>query len=225
MELLKKAILIFILIVVIIGIICLIVNYFVVLSTKSKLMIADEAAKIGNVDCILILGAGVQNGRPSPMLEDRLLRGIELYEKGASNKIIVSGDHAREGYDEVNIMKKFIMDKGVPSSDIFMDHAGLNTYDSVYRAKEIFEVNKMIIVTQEYHLYRALYISQALGVEAYGVSSNPREYMGQIFRDIREVAARDKDFVKCIFKPKATILGSAIPVSGDGDITNDGKEV
>ena len=164
---------------------------------------------------------GVRNNAPSPMLEDRLQKGIELYNKNISNKIIMSGDHGREEYDEVNIMKDFAIDKGVKSEDIFMDHAGFSTYESIYRAKEIFEAKKIIIVTQSYHLYRALYIANSLGIEAYGVSADLRTYTNQLSREIREIVARDKDFIKCIYKPKPTYLGDTIPVSGNGDITND----
>ena len=118
-------------------------------------------------------------------------------------------------------MKQFAIDKGVPSEDIFMDHAGFSSYDSIYRAKEIFGAKKILIVTQKYHLYRALYIADKLEIEAYGVGSDPRKYSGQALREIREIFARDKDFVKCIFKPESTYLGDTIPVSGNGDITND----
>ena len=104
-----------------------------------------------------------------------------------------------------------------------MDHAGFSTYESIYRAKEIFNVKKIIIVTQKYHLYRALYIANQLGIEAYGVGSDPRQYVGATYREAREILARDKDFVKCIFKPKPTYLGETIPVSGNGDITNDNR--
>ena len=107
-------------------------------------------------------------------------------------------------------MKNFAIQKGINSEDIFMDHAGFSTYDSIYRAKEIFEVKKMIIVTQEYHLYRALYVAKSLGIEAYGVASNPREYAGQVFREIREILARDKEWAKCIIKPLPTYLGETI---------------
>ena len=204
-----------------IGLIILFINFYVVLKESKKIISEDEAAKKENIDCILILGAGIRDGKPTHMLEDRLLQGVSLYEKGASNKIIMSGDHGTEHYDEVNIMKDFAIEKGVASSDIFMDHAGFSTYESIYRAKEIFEVDSLIIVTQKYHLYRALYIADSLGIEAYGVASNPRLYTGQLVREIREVLARNKDFVSCIFKPKPTYLGETIPVSGDGDVTND----
>ena len=118
-------------------------------------------------------------------------------------------------------MKEFAINEGVPSEDVFMDHAGFSTYDSIYRAKEIFKAKNIIIVTQEYHLYRALYIAESLGLNAYGVSADSRKYAGQTSRELREILARDKDFVKSIFKPKSTYLGEEIPVSGNGDVTND----
>ena len=116
------------------------------------------------------------------------------------------------------------MQKGISSENIFMDHAGFSTYDSIYRAKHIFEAKKVIIVTQKYHLYRALYIANQLGLKAYGVNADPRQYAGATYREIREILARNKDFIKCVvFKPSPTYLGDSIPVSGNGDMTNDGK--
>ena len=167
------------------------------------------------------MGAGIWDGKPSPMLEDRLLEGINLYNNNVSDKLIMSGDHGKKDHDEVNIMKNYAIEKGVPSENIFMDHAGFSTYESIYRAKYIFNAKKVIIVTQNYHLYRALYIANKLGLEAYGVGSDPRPYEGATFREIREIFARNKDFFKCIIKPKPTYLGDSIPVSGNGDITND----
>ena len=197
------------------------VNFYVVLSTKSRIISIDEAKDLTDVDCILVLGAGVYGNKPRPMLEDRILTGIELYNNGVAKKIIMSGDHGQEDYDEVNVMKSYAIDEGVNSSDIFMDHAGFSTYDSIYRLKEVFEVDKVVIVTQEYHLYRALYIAKELEIEAYGVSANLRDYPGQFKREVREILARDKDLVKVIFKPPSTYVGETIPVTGDGNITND----
>ena len=218
----RKKILMFIIIFIIVIILLILgINIFVVFSTKNNIITEESAKDLKDIDCILILGAGVWGDKPSPMLEDRLVQGVSLYNNGVAPKIIVSGDHGTEEYDEVNIMKQFAIDKGVPSEDIFMDHAGFSSYDSIYRAKEIFGAKKILIVTQKYHLYRALYIADKLEIEAYGVGSDPRKYSGQALREIREIFARDKDFVKCIFKPESSYLGDTIPVSGNGDITND----
>ena len=204
-----------------IGLIVISINSYVKISTRKQILNEKEYPKIADVDCIVVLGAAIWGDKPSPMLEDRLLEGINLYKKNVSNKILMSGDHGRKGYDEVSIMKKFAIEKGVPSEDIFMDHAGFSTYESIYRAKEIFQAKKIIIVTQEYPLHRALYIANRLGIEAYGVGSDPRQYVGATAREIREILARNKDFVKSMFKLKPTYLGEKIPINGNGDITND----
>lgn len=222
-NMLKILIIIILILCELIGIMMLSINFYVVNKTKSKIVTEKQAKELENVDCILVLGAGIWGDKPSPMLEDRLLQGITLYNNQTSSKIIMSGDHGKEEYDEVNVMKDFAIEKGVKSEDIFMDHAGFSTYDSVYRAKEIFKAQKIIIVTQKYHLHRALYVAEKLGIEAYGVASDPREYRGQVVRELREVLARDKDFFKCIIKPEPTYLGDTIPVSGNGDATNDKK--
>ncbi len=199
----------------------IIIDLEVILSTRKQITDDKEFLKNFDADCIVVLGAGVWGNKPSPMLEDRLLEGINLYNNDVANKIILTGDHGRKEYDEVNVMKDYTINKGIPSEDLFMDHAGFSTYDSIYRAKYIFGVKKMIIVTQKYHLYRALYIANQLGIEAYGVSANPREYAGQLSRDVREYLARNKEYVKCIFKPQSKYLGEMIPISGDGNVTND----
>lgn len=182
----------------------------------------EEAESLDGIDCIVVLGCLVEkDGTPSNMLEDRLRRGIELYEAGVAPKLLMSGDHGRTAYDEVNVMKQVAVDAGIPSEDVFMDHAGFSTYETIYRAKEIFGAERILIVTQEYHLYRALYIAERLGVEAYGVAANYRTYQNQVNRDLREVLARCKDFVTVIYRPKPTCLGDPIPLTGDGNATND----
>ena len=196
------------------------INAWVVKSTARRILSAEDAANLSGVDCILVLGCGVyENGQPSIMLSDRLDRGIALYEAGASGKLLMSGDHGQADYDEVNVMKSYGVKAGIPSSDIFMDHAGFSTYESLYRARDVFQAKKIIIVTQAYHLHRALYIADALGLDAYGVAADYRTYAGQITRDVREILARNKDFFTSLFQPKPTFLGDAIPVSGDGDLT------
>ena len=195
------------------------INVYIILVTKNRISKINEIND--QYECILILGAGIRNGRPSPMLEDRLKTGIELYNKGIANKILVSGDHENYNYDEVNVMKNYLKENGIPSEDIFMDHAGLSTYDSIYRAKAIFKTNKFVVVTQKYHLYRSLYIAKSLNVSVIGVSANKREYAGQFKRNIREYVARVKDFIKCIIRPDPVYLGEVIPINGNGDVTND----
>ena len=196
------------------------INLYVVQSASGRLVRDGDYSKISDADCIIVLGAGIWGNEPSPMLADRLQQGIDLYHAGVAPKIIMSGDHGRVEHDEVNLMKNYAMDRGVPSEDIFMDHAGFSTYESMFRARDVFLAKKVVIVTQEYHLYRAVYIADRLGLEAYGVNSDPRSYAGQLAREIREILARDKDFFKCILKPNPTHLGGPIPISGNGDATN-----
>ena len=191
-------------------------------STTKDRVVSAESLENFDADCILVLGAGVRDdGTPSHMLEDRLLVGISLYEMGASPKLLMSGDHGRTEYDEVNCMKDFAIEKGVPSEDVFMDHAGFSTYDSLYRAKDVFGAEKVIIVTQKYHLYRALYIAESLGLEAVGVSADLRTYRGQEMRELREILARAKDFIYTVVKPLPVYLGEPISLENSGDVTND----
>jgi len=197
------------------------INYYVE-RVGAKYIYAEQNVPIA--DAVLILGAYVfPDGNLSDMLRDRVTVGYELYNNGKVPKIIVSGDHGRKDYDEVNAMKSFIISRGVAGQDIFMDHAGFSTYESMYRAREIFQVKKVIIVTQEYHLLRAVFIARELGLEAYGVMADKHDY-GQVMAvyGIREMAARNKDFwLAKVLKPRPTFLGEAIPVNGDGGATDD----
>ena len=198
------------------------INAYVKSVGQERMLSVDEAAQLEDVDCIIVLGCYVNDdGTLSAMLHDRIKRGLELYNADAAPKIIMSGDHGRVSYDEVNAMKEYAVENGVPSGDVFMDHAGFSTYETMYRARDVFDAQKVVIVTQEYHLYRAVYIAKQLGLDAYGVSSDYRSYAGQTSRDLREVLARCKDFAMCIFEPNPTFLGEVIPVSGNGDLTND----
>ena len=218
-KLCKRTVLILLILGIVGAILVFGINGYVVLSTKKQIL--DPAGKLPEADCILVLGCYVnEKGEPSAMLTDRLRRGVELYEAGAAPKLLMSGDHGRTTYDEVNAMKKYALDAGVPSEDLFMDHAGFSTYESIYRLKAIFGAKKVIIVSQKYHLHRALQIANVFGLEAYGVAADYRAYSGQFYRDVREILARDKDWVKGIFKPKPTHLGDPIPIFGDGNLTN-----
>lgn len=207
------------------GVVCLAVgNWYVKKFSDPKILSAEAAAEFSGMDCIMVLGCGLRpDGTPTQMLKDRLDQGIALYQSGVAPKLLMSGDHGRVKYDEVNKMKQYAIDQGVPSEDIFMDHAGFSTYESMYRSREVFQVERMIVVTQDYHLYRAVYNGNQLGVETYGVAARKVRYGGQWRRDLREILARNKDVLACMCKPKPTYLGEAIPVSGNGDDTNDGK--
>lgn len=214
----KKLMLFLIILVISVGLVSVLINIHVISSTKNCI-ISPETASVLNADAILVLGAAVRPDKtPSPMLQDRLNQGIDLYNLKASNRVLVSGDNSTIHYDEVTVMKNYILASGIPSEDVFKDHAGFNTYNSMFRAKEIFRVNRVIIVTQEYHLYRAIYIAKHLGMDAYGVASNPRIYSGQSARDFREFLARVKDFFLSIVKPDSVFLGDEIPISGNGNL-------
>lgn len=194
-------------------------NLYVVSSSNDYIVELSDTAAL-DADCILVLGCLVKSdGSPSDMLSDRLEVGVKLYESGAAPKLLMSGDHGKAEYNEVGAMKKYATDKGVPSADVFMDHAGFSTYESMYRAKEIFGADRVIIVSQSYHLYRAIYIARSLGIEAYGVASDQRSYRGQTVRDVREAAARAKDLVYTMFRPLPTYLGDSISLLGDGNVT------
>ena len=179
--------------------------------------------KVTESDAIIVLGAYVYpNGRLSDMLKDRVDTGLELYNNGKSKKLLLSGDHGKTTYDEVNGMKNYVISKGIKAEDIFMDHAGFSTYETMYRARDVFKAKKVIIVTQEYHLKRAVYIARSLGMDAYGVAADKRNYRGMAMYKVREVLARCKAFLNVnITKPKPTFLGDPIPITGDGRVTDD----
>lgn len=217
----NKAVCIVIILLTVLGSIVLTINHYV---ERIGAKYIYSAQNVPAADTVLILGAYVlPDGTLSTMLKDRVMVGYELYENGKAPKIIVSGDHGHQNYDEVNTMKDFIKSKGVTGEDIFMDHAGFSTYESIYRARDIFQVKKVIIVTQRYHLLRALFIARELGLEAYGVASDNHDY-GQVMAtyEMREMAARNKDFLFVkVIKPKPAFLGEVIPVFGDGGETDD----
>jgi len=165
----------------------------------------------------LVLGARVWgNGEMSDIFKDRVETAISLYKDGKVEKILVSGDHGRKDYDEVNTAKKYLLANGVTPEDIFLDHAGFDTYDSLYRARDIFLAESLIIVTQEFHLPRALYIANGLGIDACGISSDLHRYYGETKRNNREVLAKIKAWFDITFNSKPKYLGNQIPLSGSG---------
>ncbi|MBR4959746.1 MAG: YdcF family protein [Clostridia bacterium] len=196
------------------------VNLYVVKSTEDRICSVQEPE--GGADCILVLGAGVRpDGTPSDMLCDRVQTGLALYRSGTAPKLLMSGDHGQADYNEVACMLDIALEDGVPAQDVFLDHAGFSTYESLVRAKEVFGAQRVVIVTQKYHLHRALYIADALGLEAVGMSADLRSYRGQRMRDIREAAARVKDVLAVWFDADPTYLGKPIDLSGDGRVTQE----
>lgn len=192
-------------------------NYSVCVAGRDRVYSVDDTPK---AEAAVVLGARVyKNGALSQVLLDRMDTGIELYLNGKVTKLLLTGDHGQLTYDEVNAMRKYAISRGVPDDDIFMDHAGFSTYDSMYRAKEVFRVKKAVIVTQEFHLARALYIAWAVGLEASGVIADKREYIGMEYIYAREVLARTKAAAQVIAGSKPKYLGPAIPISGDGRVT------
>lgn len=179
-------------------IILLSINLYVKYSTKKN--IVDN---IKEVDYILVLGASVKKDSISPMLKDRLDKTIEVY-KDTKAKIILSGDSVNSSeYDEVGKMKNYVLSKEIPIEDIILDEHGISTYDSIYRIKDMTKGKKVVIITQRYHLYRALYIASSLNINSYGIPAQGENYFGQEYREFREVLARNKDFVKCIITPSS----------------------
>ena len=217
----KKIIKISVVCAVIAGILTLAVNLYVKNSVKDYILTVDQFEELQDIECILVLGCGVWNDTPSHLLADRLEKGIALQKLGVCDKLLMSGDHGRVDYNEVSVMKQYAVSSNVDSADIFMDHAGFSTYESMYRAKEVFGAKKIVIVTQEYHMSRAVYIAQSLGMEAYGVPAEYRYYSAQRYWDAREALARVKDFFYCMIKPLPTYLGEEIDLCGDGNVTND----
>lgn len=170
----------------------------------------------------IVLGAGVKpNGKLSDMLRDRVMTSVELYKAGKVYKLLMSGDHGKKSYDEVNAMRRFAEKEGVPTEDIFMDHAGFCTYDSMYRAKAIFKVKSAVVVTQRFHLARSVFLAHKSGIKAAGVAADKRRYRGILRCEVREILARCQDFIRGgIVRPKPKYLGPAIPITGDGRETH-----
>ena len=198
------------------------INIYMVSSVDEYILTMDEVGEY-DFDCVMVMGAGIWGTQPSPMLQERLDFGNEVYFTGCTDRILMTGDHAREEYDEVNIMKDCAIEAGVPTDNVFMDHAGLSTYESMYRARDVFQVEKMVIVTQKYHLYRAVYDARKLGIDAYGVAADKMQY--GFYNNMREWLARVKDFIYCIVQPEPTYLGEAIPISASGSLTDDKERV
>ncbi len=190
---LKKIIITIISIITIITILTIIINIYIYLTTKKQIITID---KINNIDYILVLGAKVSNNKPSIMLKDRLDKAYEIYNTNKNIKIILSGDGQNKENNEVKVMQDYLINLGVNKDNIILDKEGLSTSNSIYNLKNKLKINKVLIITQEYHLYRSLYISNKLNIESYGIPAKKENYQGWIYREIREILARVKDFFK-----------------------------
>lgn len=177
-----------------------VISEYVRLSVKDRIyQSADELPYIQDIDCIVVLGAGLKSdGTPNHMLEDRIKVGVSVLETTGADFILMSGDRSSEYYDEPAAMKEYAENMGVEPSKILLDNAGFSTYESMTRVANEHGFDNVVIITQEYHLFRAIYIADDTGVDSVGVSADLRSYRGQIIRDIREVLARVKDFFMCI---------------------------
>lgn len=190
-------------VVVLIFLFVLIINLNVYLKTDDRIYSINEIDQInGEYDCILVLGAGVRkDGSPTPMLQDRIITAFEAYRKTDSNIIFLSGDSERSDYTETVTMKNSLMDMGILTEEILSDGYGLSTYESIWRAKNIYGFDKIIIISQKYHLHRAIYIADKLGIEAIGIDAALQDYSKQPYYSLREYIARVKDVVYCDIRP------------------------
>lgn len=175
------------------------INFFVILSQQEKILTSEQASEAGDASYIMVLGCGVIDGEASDMLEDRLMKGLETAEKLPESKLFLTGNNSGEQYNEVGVMKKFCIEKGFPEERIITDDYGFSTGESITNFYNDIKEEKLIIVTQKYHIYRALHIASQYDIDAVGVASDQRNYEMQLYYSLREVAARNKDFFKFLF--------------------------
>ena len=199
------------------GILALAMMVPIVIRITVEPYIAPSVDVVPQTEVALILGASVFRGSPSPILAERADTAIALYKKGKISKILVTGDNGALSYDEVTPVRKYLLDAGVASPDIFLDHAGFDTYISMYRAREVFLTRSLTIVTQDFHLPRALWIARHLGLEAYGVVAEGGEHSPYDY--VREIPASIKALFDVIVNRQPKYLGPTLPLSGDGKET------
>ena len=199
------------------------INWYVCHVSSSA--IENKIDNFKGYDVAMVLGAKVfPDGRLSDMMKDRADKALELYKAGLVKKILVSGDHGTDHYDETNTIRNYLLGKGIPREDVFMDHAGFTTFNSMYRARDVFKVKKMIVISQKFHLYRALYLADHLGLEVKGLEADQHNYnrWGLFELNVREVVACCKAVWQVdIANSKPRFLGTVIPIKGDGRMTED----
>ena len=188
---------------------------YAVINIESGGFIYSDANKLPNAQVVMILGAAIlKSGELSPVLRDRVDMAIAVYKKGLVSKILVTGDNSSLDHNEVSPVKKYLLKSGILEQDIFLDHAGFDTYSSMYRARDVFQIKSMIVVSQGFHLPRAVYIARHLGMTAYGMEADRGHYL---FRnDIREMFGDVKALSNLTFGRQPKYLGKVIPITGDG---------
>jgi vancomycin permeability regulator SanA len=181
--------------------------------------IYDDPARVPPAPVALVFGAGLRpDGTPSPMLADRVDAAVALYREGKVRRLLMTGDNSRLSYDEVTAMKRRALAQGVPDGDVNLDYAGFRTYDSAYRARAVFGVEKAILVTQRYHLPRALYLARSFGIDAVGLAAGLDSYGGQAYYNLREFAALAVSWYEVhITRPPPRYLGDPIDLERQND--------
>ncbi|MFK7113825.1 ElyC/SanA/YdcF family protein [Flavobacterium oreochromis] len=195
------------------------VNSYVKKVTNS--LIYNSSKNLPTTSAGIIFGAGIKGDKPSKYLKDRLDAGIRLYRSKKINKILLSGDNGREEYDELTVMKTYCYQHGVDTTKIYLDYAGFDTYSTMSRAKTIFKINQAILISQKYHLNRAIFIGNKLGVKSVGYSADNGQYKGYNYARFREYFSRLKAFIDVLRNRKPKFLGTQIPIDG---ISNYSKE-
>jgi SanA protein len=159
----------------------------------------------------VVLGGGVDADKPRPLLQDRLDTAAQLLEDGKVRKLLVSGDNTTKAYNEPDVMKKYLLEKGVEPTKIEVDYAGRSTYETCERAKKIYGLNKALFVSESTHLPRVLYLCRSFGIEAYGVSSDGQSSAGlKVGQRFRETLARTKATINVYIFGERTVLGEKI---------------
>lgn len=199
------------------------INAWVCGSTSGSIQsagVAEAETSSFDADAIVVLGAAINwDGSPSTILRDRLDVAIDLYRAGVAPKLIMSGDNSDSSYNEVMAMANYAIDQGVSADDIFCDHAGISTYDSMYRVRYVFGVDRCVVVTQGYHLYRAIYDARSFGIDAKGVPSDLSQYADIDSFEQREILARIKDFVSVLTNAEPATKSEPVSLDQSGTVT------
>ena len=202
-------------------IVILSVNYYVTSTTRKH--IYNSIRRFPKNDVGIVFGAGINGDQPSKYLKDRLDAGILLWKAKRINKILLSGDNGRIEYDELTVMKNYCFRHGVDTAKIFIDYAGFDTYSTMYRAKHIFKIKRATLISQKYHLSRAIYIGQNIGIKSVGYSANKGDYKGYGYVTFREYISVFKSFIDVLRNREPHFLGNPIDINGSSNYSKEDK--